>query len=120
MKSGFMKAVCRLLIVSLMLLPFQSVQAGMLGSGQVAASASAQGEREALMSLVGRTDVARQLQTMGLDPAAAKQRVAAMTDSEVSALTGQINSLPAGANSNGWAWAVVILIGVVIWYNWKR
>jgi len=46
-------------------------------------------------------------------------RVAAMTDQEIHALSGKLESLPAGATNNGWAWAVVI--AVVIWavYRWK-
>jgi len=58
------------------------------------------------------------VQALGLDPASAKDRVAAMTDSEVQSLAGRINSMPAGADSSG----VVLLIIViaVIWWVWKR
>ena len=49
----------------------------------------------------------------------AKDRVAAMTDQEVRTLAGNLDSLPAGAKTNGWAWAAVIIIAVWIIYAWK-
>jgi hypothetical protein len=39
-----------------------------------------------------------QLQSLGLTPQAAKDRVAALTDAEVAKLAGQIQALPAGAD----------------------
>lgn len=120
MKNATLRMISRILIVSMMLLPFQTVQAGMIGTDQVISAASAQGDRTAVLNLLGRSDVANQLQSLGLDPQTARDRVAAMTDQEVRALAGKIDSLPAGAHiSNGWGWAAVILIAVVIYYNWK-
>jgi len=119
MKSATMRMICRLLIVALTMLPFQAAQAGMIGADQVVSAASAQADRQAVMSLLSRTEVAGQLQSMGLDLQNAKDRVAAMTDQEVRSLAGQIDSLPAGAKSNGWIWVAVIVLGVVLYYNWK-
>ena len=119
MKFAAMRIICRLLIVSLMLLPFQAVQAGMIGTHQIAAVATAQADRAAVLSIVSRSEVASQLQALGLDPTTAKDRVAVMTDQEIGTLAGQLDSLPAGAKSNTWVWVVVILIGVVLYYNWK-
>jgi len=111
--------ICRFLVVSMMLLPFQTIQAGMIGTDQIASAASAQTDRAAVLSLMSRADVASQLQTLGLDPKVAKDRVAAMTDEEVRSLAGKLDSLPAGATS-GWVWVAVIIIAVVIWFAWKR
>jgi hypothetical protein len=119
MKSGMMRFICRMLIVALAGLPFQSVQAGMIGTGQVVAVAGSQADRSAVLSLISRSDVASQMQSMGVDSKTALDRVAAMTDQEVRALAGNIDSLPAGARSNGWTIAVVLIIAVVLWYNWK-
>ncbi|MBI2959156.1 MAG: PA2779 family protein [Betaproteobacteria bacterium] len=118
MKSATTRMICRLLVVSLMLLPFQSVQAGMIGTEQVAALASAQSDRAGVMNIIGRADVSSQLQALGLDAATAKDRVAAMTDDEVRTLAGNLNSLPAGANS-GWAWAVVIVLAIALYLYWR-
>lgn len=118
MKSAIMRTICKFLIVSLALLPFQTVQAGMIGADQVTSTTSAQAERNALQNLLGRSEIASRMQTLGLDQKVAKDRVAAMTDEEIRSLSGKIDALPAGANS-GWGWAVVIILAVVIWYAWK-
>ena len=119
MKFAAIRMICRFLVVSMMLLPFQTIQAGMIGTDQMASVASAQTDRASVLNLMSRSDVASQLQTLGLDPKVAKDRVAAMTDEEVRSLAGKLDSLPAGA-TNGWIWAAVIIIAIVIWYNWKR
>ena len=97
---------------------FQSAMAGMIGTDQAVAAASTQAERAALINALSRSDVASQLQSQGVDPAAAKARVASMTDQEVTMLAGKIDSLPAGASS-GTGWAIAIVAVLVIWYFWK-
>jgi hypothetical protein len=117
MKSVWARTICRLLIVLMVWTPYQIAQAGMIGTDQVA-TASSQSERNAVLGFVTRADVAGQLQAMGLDPASAKDRVAAMTDAEVSYLANRIESLPAGGDTAG----VILLILVIaaIWWVWKR
>jgi hypothetical protein len=105
------------LIVLMVWTPFQAVQAGMIGTDQVATTSS-QADRSAVLSFVSRADVASQLQAMGLDASSAKDRVAAMSDQEVSYLAGRINSLPAGADTAGVI--LLILIIAAIWWVWKR
>src|SRR5258705_142533 len=106
MTSAWAKAVCRLLIALAVWTPYQTAQAGMIGTGQVAQTSQA--ERGAVLSFVNRGEVASQLQAFGIDPATAKDRVASMSDQEVRALSGQIQSLPAGAN-NDWVWVVLVI-----------
>jgi hypothetical protein len=117
MKSAWAKTICRLLVVLMIWTPYQVAQAGMIGTDQVATTSS-QVDRSAVLSFVSRADVASQLQSMGLDAASAKDRVAAMSDAEVSYLAGRINSLPAGADTAG----IILLILVIaaIWWVWKR
>jgi uncharacterized protein DUF6627 len=117
MKSAWAKTICRLLVVLMVWTPYQVAQAGMIGTDQVVTSSS-QADRSAVLSFVSRADVAGQLQALGLDAATAKDRVAAMSDSEVRYLAGRINSLPAGADSAGVI--LVILIIAAIWWVWKR
>jgi hypothetical protein len=101
------------------MLPFQSIQAGMVGTEQVSAVASAQASRDAVLATLARAEVASQLQTMGIDANAAKARVGAMTDDEVRTLQSQIDSLPAGALS-GWAWAGIVVVAILIWYLYTQ
>ena len=117
MNSSMTRMFCRMLIVLMAWMPMHVVQAGIISTDQ--AVASAQSDRAALLSLISRADVAGQLQALGVDPATAQDRVATLTDEEVHSLAGKIDSLPAGASNSGWAWAAVIVIAIVIWYNWK-
>jgi hypothetical protein len=118
MKSAAFRMICRLLIASMFAMSFQSAMAGMIGTERAVATAPAQGERDALVSTMSRGEVANQLLSYGVDPAAAKARVASMTDQEVAALKGNIDSLPAGANSNA-GWVAAIVIALLIWYFYK-
>lgn len=111
------KIICRMLVLLMIWTPYQVAQAGMIGTDQVVQAASA-AERSAVLNFVSRADVAGQLAAMGLDPATAKDRIAAMTDEEVRYLAGQINSLPAGADAAGVLLLIIII--AVIWWAWKR
>ena len=117
MNTAWAKTICRLLIVLMVWTPYQVAQAGMIGTDQVATTSS-QADRSAVLSFVSRADVAGQLQGLGLDAATAKDRVATMTDTEVSYLAGHINSLPAGGDTAGVI--ILILIIAAIWWVWKR
>jgi len=119
MKQGFVGMICRLLVASMLMLPIQAVQAGMVGTDQVSAAVSAQASRDAVLGTLARAEVASQLQAMGIDSNAAKARVGAMTDDEVRTLASQIDSLPAGALS-GWAWAGIVAVAVLIWYLYTQ
>lgn len=116
MNFVFKRALCRLLIVLMAWTPFQLAYAGAISTDQ--AIGSAQADRAAVLSLVQRSDVANQLQSLGVDPSTASDRVAAMTDEEVRALHDRLQSVPAGADGAGWA--VVLIAAVLIWYFFFR
>ena len=113
MSMSFVRLISRLLIVCLVGLPFQ-VSAGMIGTGDAVSAAQAQLARATVLSQVTRADVAGQLQSLGLTAQNAADRVAALTDTEVVKLAGQIDSLPAGAD--GSSLLLLILLGVLIWW----
>ena len=116
MNSAMTRMFCRLLIVLMAWMPMHVAQAGIISTDQ--AVASAQSDRAAVLSLISRSDVASQLQALGVDPATAQDRVAALTDDEVRSLAGKLQSLPAGADATGVV--VVIIIAVLIWYFFFR
>jgi hypothetical protein len=122
-----MKRIARLVSVLLAICmawtPF-SLHATMIGTEQVVASAQEQDNRDKLIRLVQRTDVATQLETFGISSAAAQERVNAMTPHEIAELAGNIDSLPAGADTtlsliaSTWLIAAIIaLIAFVVWYR---
>jgi hypothetical protein len=103
----------------MVVLPF-STQAGMIGTDQVVANATAEANRDKVRDFVSRTDVQKQFETLGLTTANAAERVNAMTQDEINRIAGKIDTLPAGADSSaGWWIAGIIIVGVIIWYFWK-
>ena len=113
------KLISQLLILSMVVLPF-STQAGMIGTDQVVANATAEVNRDKVRDFVSRTDVQKQFETLGLTTANAAERVNAMTQDEINRIAGKIDTLPAGADSStGWWIAGIIIVGVIIWYFWK-
>lgn len=118
MKAGFVAVVCRLLVVSLAFVSYQST-AGMIGTDQVAVSGVAQGDRALISSVLSRTEVARALQAFGVDVKAAQDRVAVLTDEEARSLAGKLHQVPAGADGNGWAIAAIVIVGFLLWWRWR-
>ena len=118
MKSSFVSVLVRVLVALMIWTPYQIAQAGMIGTEQVVQSTQA--ERGTVAAFFNRGEVASQLQAFGVDPKTAQDRVASLSDEEVRALSGKIDSLPAGA-SDGWVWVLVILlIAGAVWWAWKR
>lgn len=107
------KMTCRVLVASLLSLSFHTAQAGMIGVEQAAGGAST--ERALVLSALDRAEVASQLQAAGVDPRAARERVATMSDAEVHALAQDIQTAPAGALDGG-GWVAVLVIVGLIWY----
>mgnify|MGYP001627421911 CR=1 FL=1 len=115
MNFGFKKTTCRALVVSILALSFQTAQAGLIGAEQAAAATTAGSERAMVLASLDRAEVAAQLQAAGVDPAAARERIRAMSDAEVHALAQDIHTAPAGALST-WGWVAVVLLAALVWY----
>lgn len=110
------KNTCRVLVVAMMTLSFQSARAGLIGAEQAAAAEGAAPQRSLVMSVLDRAETAAQLQAQGIDPAMARERVASMTDLEVRQLAGDMQTAPAGASMSSGAWLAVIVIAGLIYY----
>jgi hypothetical protein len=119
MDTAWAKTLCRLLIALMIWTPYQFATAGMIGTDKVVTSA-AQADRTTVLNFMTRGDVQKQLQAMGVDPSTAQDRVAAMSDDEVRSLAGRINSMPAGAMSDGAAILLIIVIAAAVWWFWRR
>ena len=119
MNTAWARTLCRLLVALMIWTPYQFATAGMIGTDKVVTS-NAQADRTTVLSYLTRDDVQRQLQAMGVDPSTAKDRVAALSDQEVSSLAGRINSAPAGAMSDAAAVLLIIIVAAAVWWFWRR
>ncbi|HSU64200.1 MAG TPA: PA2779 family protein [Burkholderiales bacterium] len=122
------KSLCGMLVVSVAFLSIDSARAEVIATER-AITVSAQASRQALLAYLGRADVASQLHSLGVEPAFAQQRVAAMSDEEIGTLIGKLGSLPAagqmaggGTSSGGYgggggsAFLVILLVALlVVW-----
>ena len=107
------KMTCRGLVVSMLALSFQTASAGMIGADQ-AAPGAAQNDRAMVLEVLARADTASQLEAMGVDPRQAQDRVAAMSEQEVTQLAADMRQAPAGADAGGVV--LVLVVAAAIWY----
>jgi hypothetical protein len=85
-------------------------QAAMVGTAQAIAAQQGSLDRARLASLLEREDLQRQLTAQGVDIQQAKERVASLTDAEVTRINQQLEQLPAGSDS---VLGVLVLIFIV-------
>jgi hypothetical protein len=113
MKTFSSKLICRVLVLCMIAAPYAApTQAALIGTEQ----ATAQAQRDKVRSFLSRAEVGQQLETLGVSPAAAGDRVAALSDDEVRELAGRIDALPAGAHGAelGFFPAVLIVLLFVL------
>jgi uncharacterized protein DUF6627 len=91
----------------------QSAKGDLIGTEQILSPAQANQERERVKALTARQDVAKELQAMGISPELVQARIDAMTDAEVHAIAGKLNSLPAGGMTD-FQFIIVILLTVIV------
>lgn len=107
MTGRFRRIVVGLLIVCMggMGAPLQA-HAGIVETGAMVAGA----ERERLASLFERGDVRARLEALGVDPAQARERVAALSDTEATQLAAQLDELPTGGDVLGAAVLIFLVL----------
>jgi hypothetical protein len=71
-------------------------------------------ERQRVMSLVERPEVAQQLERMGISPQEGKARVAAMSEEEIASLAGKLDSLPAGGALSNQDFLFIIIVVLIV------
>jgi hypothetical protein len=110
----FARLMSSMIIVALLNLGF--VQSAFAAGIDTATLARGEDRTEALTRIhaqLGRADVRDAMIGLGVDPAQATTRVAALTDAEVVLLDRELAQLPAGGDG-GWI-LLVIVLGVLIW-----
>lgn len=81
-------------------------QAGMIGTESIVSVEARNSSEATVNTFMARADVLQALQTWGVEPALAAERVAQLSDAELQNLAQTIDSQPAGAG-------VLVVIGVV-------
>jgi hypothetical protein len=99
--NTFVRAVCRILIASLILLPLQA-QAELIATNRANTAAQAQSARAV---------IAVQLEALGIAADSARDRAAALTDAEALDLAARVEAAPAGA----YAWALLFVVIFLVW-----
>lgn len=88
-------------------------QASMVGTDSLLQTQQGQAQRAELTALLDRDDVRNELVRMGVDHDMAKERIAHLTDSEVSALSQDLAELPAGSSGVVGVLVVIFIVFVV-------
>jgi hypothetical protein len=113
-KSNTGKVVNAALLAAALALPVQQARAEIVSTEEVAGAAQSAANRERVMEVMGRAEVEQGLVKLGVDPQAAKARVAALSEAEVNALAGKLDSLPAGARLTHTEFVLLIILIIVL------
>lgn len=109
--ESFRRTCVVLVSLSLVSLGMQApASAGVVSTVEAAAAARGEDPRAVVDALMARADVRDQLAELGVDATEIDGRLAALSDQEIAALAGQIESAPAGGD----ALAVIGIVFVVL------
>ncbi len=90
------------------------VQAKMVGTDEVIAEQRSDADREKIVNFMSRDDVQAEMQSLGIDPDEAMNRVATLSDQEVQQVAGKLDQLPAGEGVVGPIVGAIVLIFLVL------
>jgi hypothetical protein len=111
MMRRVMRGISGVVLMALTMLSLQApAYAGMVGTNEVIDQQQTVVDRGQLLTALNREDVRKELLAMGVDPQAARERVAALSDDEIQSLNGRIQELPAGGDVLGVALVVFLVL----------
>ena len=84
--------------------------AAMISSQALVQASQREATEAKVLQALSRPALVRQMEKLGVDPAAARDRVAALTDDELAALDQKLDSLPAGGDVLGALLFVFVLL----------
>lgn len=105
------RALCMLGLLVAFITP---ATAGMVTTEQVLHESGVNEMKQELAQVLQRDEVQAELESMGVSPEAAQERVARLSDREVALLHQQVASLPAGSGASGLVVVLVVLLLVLI------
>lgn len=108
--------VCAVVAVVFMLtvMTVPAAQARMISTQALATGAAVENARARINAMLERSDVQAQLIALGVDPQAARDRVAALSGNEVQALARHMDSMPAGGSALGLIIGVGLFVFLVL------
>lgn len=107
MKTKFL-SIC-ILSLAIVAAPM-TLHADMVSTNQLLTSEERSSQIELVETFMAREEVRNQMESLGVDPALAVERVASMTDSQLQQLAVNIESMPAGSGGLGVVIAVLVII----------
>ena len=105
--------LCGLLAVAVSMLGAQQLRAELIATSAVLESAP-DPARDRVVGFLERADVRAQLEALGVDPAEAGARVAALSEAQIEALDARLAALPAGGDFVGVLVAVLVAILLIL------
>ncbi len=88
--------------------------AGLVGTEQLAQDLSVESERDRLKVELARPEAVKKLESMGVDPARAAERVNALTDQEVREMVAKLDAMPAGGALSDTALVLLLILLIVL------
>jgi len=87
--------------------------AGIVGTEVAVAQQQTNFDRAELLAMLDRSDLRDELIAYGVEPDAARERIAAMSDTEIQALAGKVGDMPNGGDAVG----VVVFLFLVLLFT---
>lgn len=87
-----------------------AAQANIVTTDELVSAGVAAAHRATVNTFLAREDVRQAMQTQGISPLAATERVSAMSDAEVAQLAGRVDQAPAGGEILGLLFTVFIIL----------
>jgi len=90
--------------------PYNAAWAGVIGTQQYLTTLDRDAALARIDAVLAREEVRDRLEQYGVDPVAANERIAALTDEELTLLATELENMPAGGNLLGVAGVVFIVL----------
>lgn len=107
----FARALCMLGLLVAFVAP---ANAELVTTDQILHESGVNEMKQEVAQVLQRDDVQAELESMGVSPEVAQERVARLSDREVAKLHQQVASLPAGGSASGLVLVLIILLLVII------
>jgi hypothetical protein len=121
MNNTFKRFIASIVIFCTATLGMQGTAfAGIVSTDDVQTSQNASANRDKLSHFLARDDVQRGLTAQGVDPDAARARVAALTDVEVADLADRVDKAPAGGDVLGVIFTIFLVLLITDILGWTK